>query len=436
MSRSELADEVCAWLWQTTGRQYSFDAHYIAKLERGVVKRPRSTYRVALRHVLSVASDAELGFEATASEDVAVPVPVGAFPRRSVFDVEAVLMESADESAGWLPFAEQSNVGALTVEQLHADVWQIASSYLKAPTVPLFNRTRALRDRAFTLLKGRQRPTQTRDLYAAAGWSTTLLAWMTIDLGRPDIAESHARTARACADNADHNALRAWVCATQHTAAFWQDDFDRAAGYAREGLEYATGSAATFLASAHAMDLARGGRHGQAREALDRARSAAAAAEPSEDEMPGPFSCTPDRAAGFWADVHLAIGEPAPALALSLSAIAAFEATPEESRNAGSERMVRMQVARAQLMLDELSGAAEAIAPVMTTAEEHRVRPLLRRMADVRALAEASPRRAEPITSGIREGIEAFVRHSASPGGLAITSYPSIESDRGRTACQ
>lgn len=422
MSRSELAEEVCAWLWRTTGEQYTLDAHYIAKLERGVVRRPRDPYRAALRHVLNVASDNELGFSSTTSVTAVTPGPTRIGARRGGTDVEATLMESADESAAWLPFAEESNVGDLTVEQLHSDVWQIAGTYLKAPTLPLFNRTRALRDRAFTLLKGRQRPAQTRELYVAAGWSTTLLAWMTIDLGRPDVAEGHARTAWVCADNADHDGLRAWVCATQHTAAFWQNDFTRAATYARDGLRYATGTAATFLASAYAMDLARSGRADLAREALAAARRAAGTASSDADDMPGPFSCTPDRAAGFWADVHLALGEATPALELSQSAATAFERTPADERNAGSERMVRLQVARAQLMLDELEGAAEAVAPVLATADEHRVRPLMRRMADVRALAEASPRAGEAITAGIRDGAAEFARHPATPPGLAITN--------------
>ena len=416
MSRSELAEDVCAWLWRTTGERYSLDAHYVAKLERGVVRRPREAYRAALRHVLNAATDGDLGFAASAPAPAIADHAAATSVRRphsSSIDVEAVLMDSADESATWLSFAEASNVGDLTVEQLHADVWRIAGAYLKAPTLPLFNRTRALRDRAFTLLQGHQRPAQTRDLYAAAGWSTTLLAWMTIDLGRPDVAESHARTARACAENADHDGLRAWVCATQHTAAFWQDDYARAAEYASEGLRYATGTATTFLASAYAMDLARSGRLDLAREALAMARNAATTAERGEDEMQGPFSCTIDRAAGLWADVCLALGDASNALALSHDAVTAFDVTADEERNPGSERMVRLQAARAHLMLGELDGAAESVGPVMATAEEHRVRPLIRRMADVHELAAAPSRAAEPITTGIRDGIAEFVRHPA-----------------------
>lgn len=62
LSRDELAEAVCAWLWHTTNIRYALDGHYIAKLERGAVGWPSAPYRSGLRHVLGVTSDADLGF--------------------------------------------------------------------------------------------------------------------------------------------------------------------------------------------------------------------------------------------------------------------------------------------------------------------------------------------------------------------------------------
>jgi len=61
MSRAELAEAVCTWLWHTKGEVRPFDAHYLAKLERGAVRRPGASYREALRTVLAVPTDADLG---------------------------------------------------------------------------------------------------------------------------------------------------------------------------------------------------------------------------------------------------------------------------------------------------------------------------------------------------------------------------------------
>jgi hypothetical protein len=65
MSRGELADAVNAHLWQTTHARYALDAHTIARYERGVVRWPSTAYRSALRAVLGVATDAQLGFRPT-----------------------------------------------------------------------------------------------------------------------------------------------------------------------------------------------------------------------------------------------------------------------------------------------------------------------------------------------------------------------------------
>lgn len=61
-SRAEVANAVNAWLWDTTGKRHALDAHYLAKLERGVARWPNAAYRSALRHVLGVADDSALGF--------------------------------------------------------------------------------------------------------------------------------------------------------------------------------------------------------------------------------------------------------------------------------------------------------------------------------------------------------------------------------------
>jgi hypothetical protein len=71
--------------------------------------------------------------------------------------------------------------------------------------------------------------------------------------------------------------------------------------------------------------------------------------------------------------------------------------------------MVRLQQVRARLALGELDGAADALVPVLATAPEHRVRPLLHRLAEVRKAAAGYA--AEPLATQIRDGIREFARH-------------------------
>jgi transcriptional regulator with XRE-family HTH domain len=341
----------------------------------------------------------------------AAPVQWAARPADDSF-VGHIVDMAADESSQFLTWAEDENVGELTLEQLHTQIRRISHAYLKAPTGPLFLRTRELRDRAFNLLAGQQRPSHARELYSAAGWSLTVLAWMSVDLGRPDAADDHAAAAWLCAERADHDGLRAWVRATQRFGAFWQNNYGKAAEYAADGLRYATGTAALYLASAYAVDLARIGQHEQAWDALRQAWTVAETADPTQDELAGPFTCPLDRASGtFWSDTQLTLGAAEPALDHADRAIATFETTPAARRDLAVERVVRLQKVRAHLALNQLDGAEDALAPVLDTAPEHRVRPLLMRMDEVYA---ASRHPSDPITTRIRSEVRAFQQAATS----------------------
>lgn len=415
MSRAELAEAVCAWLWATTETKYELDGHYIAKLERGSVRWPRAPYRSGLRAVLNVASDNELGFVQTGNPSYD-PELAGS----SAAGLENDLVDAGDESISMLALAEESNVGDLTVEQLYADIQRISQNYLKVPTRPLFLRSRAVRDRAFRLLAGRQPPNQTRDLYAAAGWALTLLAWISVDLGRPDAAESHSRTAWACADAADLDELRAWVRATQHTTAFWQNDFESAGEYAQDGLRYAAGTSALFLSGAAAVDLARAGRLGDAREALEKAKSV----QPRTDiaELGGPFLCTPERAEAIWSDAHLALGEAQYTLEHATNSLALFEAEDHVLRNYGSERMARLQQVKAYLQLEDLDAATDSLSPLLATPTEYRVRPLIHRITEVAAMTRGGRFASDVKARAVIEGIREFNRRPATTPNLHPTS--------------
>lgn len=342
---------------------------------------------------------------------------------RSAVDEGAALVASAEDSAEFLAWAELGNVGDLTVEQLQADVRVLSRSYLKTETVPLFAHAVALRDRLFELLRGRQRPAQARELYSAAGWTLTLLAWISIDLGRPDIAETHLRAARLCADNAEHGLLRSWIAASRHTAAFWSDDYTDAARHAREGLRDApAGSgAALFLSGALALDLARHGDRSQAQDMLAIAKQRANELEATDaDGMAGPFACTLGRAGGFWSDTYLALGQATEALPLAEQAVRTFEAAPVPQRNLGTERMVRCQQVKAHLALREFEGARDALQPVLETDRHLRVGPLLRRMREIGEQVQHAQADADsPILRELRDGATDFVREPApTPRGI------------------
>ncbi|RDI48544.1 hypothetical protein [Nocardia mexicana] len=74
MTRHELADAVNDHVFRATNKRGAVDERHIGKWERGETTWPRKDYRAALRAVLNVATDAELGFakhrQSTGDEDV------------------------------------------------------------------------------------------------------------------------------------------------------------------------------------------------------------------------------------------------------------------------------------------------------------------------------------------------------------------------------
>lgn len=64
LSRGELAEAVNGWLAEHADRPGALDAQTVARYERGAVRLPNRDYRAALRAVLGVSEDADLGFVA------------------------------------------------------------------------------------------------------------------------------------------------------------------------------------------------------------------------------------------------------------------------------------------------------------------------------------------------------------------------------------
>ncbi|WP_018681624.1 hypothetical protein [Actinokineospora enzanensis] len=67
LSRSELAEQVNAWVHAHRNRVVELDGNYVGKLERGLIRWPQLDYREGLRAVLGVRADRELGFRRSRS---------------------------------------------------------------------------------------------------------------------------------------------------------------------------------------------------------------------------------------------------------------------------------------------------------------------------------------------------------------------------------
>jgi tetratricopeptide (TPR) repeat protein len=333
---------------------------------------------------------------------------------------EEIVMAAADQSAEFGAWAEGTNSGPVTLEQLHDQVRQLANRHT-TPAV-LFHRALAIRNQTFDLLEGHQQPSQSRDLYAVAGWLCALLSLASNDLGHYDAAEIQARTAWLCAEVADHNNLRAWARVVQANAAFWRGDVLRAAQLAENGLQYArTGTVAIQLACIRAANLAQLGRTDEATTALQQVHDGRERLS-SIDEIGGALSCPPLRQYGYTGAANLRLGQPAEALAEFDRALVQESTAPDAFDLYSTTSLIRADAVRGHLRLRQLDAAEEMIRPVLDLPPNLRNDPIVQRVGAISDLLGGQDWRSSPRARQLQDEIAAYRGDSAARRALPATS--------------
>jgi hypothetical protein len=322
----------------------------------------------------------------------------GAVPERGSARTDwegQVIAMSTDRARDFLARIEASNVGAETLDQLIDDVRRLVTAYQQQPLPTLLGDLADTQDRAFELLEGRQRPAQTRDLYLIAGIACGLMAKASHDLGAPHDAMTQARTGYACADNAGHDGLRAWTRGLQALITYWSGRLEDSVRYARLGAEEAArsrGTAGIWLASSEARALAALHRLEDAHIALARATEARDRMQPDElDSLGGLCTFSHPRQLYYAAD-SLAWGGEAEANDTerrALEALDAYAGAADEDRAFGDESGTRSALAVARVLLRQIDGAAEALAPVLELPPPKRIHGIVTSVEHVRTALRA-----------------------------------------------
>ncbi|GAA2679249.1 MULTISPECIES: hypothetical protein [Actinosynnema] len=408
LSQAALADLATAWLYEHGHRTEQVTARAIEDYERGEYRWPRRPVRDALRAVLGRGRplrDEDMGFHKTWSTKrptsaiapprspstrggvVGAPSSVLPAVRRSrstlvtTTTMPEVLMAAAEESRELRDLLRSTNLEATAdVAQLLADLTTLTRNYLLFPLPELVAELTVVRQRAKDLLARPGTPGTVADALSVVGWSTVLLAWMSIDQGRVDDARTHAGTALEYGRHSGDSVLLAWVYSTLHTLEYWRGDYVAAAEHARTGLALGrTGSARVFLSGALALDLARAGDRDGAVAQLHDARRALDLFTPAPGELEGPLLCTPARADTLLADVHTALGDTDAALSAAEAAIATYAVLPQQRRNVGTLRMAHLLQGLAHVQHGDIPAARQALDPVLGTEPEQRPLPLRKR---------------------------------------------------------
>ncbi len=350
--------------------------------------------------------------------EVPGPAPVGREPVQDLALQREVTMAAA-ESARFGQFAEQSNVGPHTLEQFRADLARIVTTYPNRPVYPIFVELRALRNRAFELLEGRQYPEQSRELYLVAGVLCGVLANASFDLGWLPAAETQARTAFLCAELAGNNALRAWVRGMQSLVAYWDERPRAAVELAADGWRYVpeTGTARVRLASIEARAHARLRDQRATENALARVEQARNEVRGPDD--PGGMLAFPLAKQSFYtATARLWLGDQhsyTDAERAAAHAVELYEADPPEQRRLGELCLARLDLAASRLGRDDLDGATEQLQGVLAIAAQRRTEPVTRRLHQVGRALQRPRYQTSALALDLHDQIRGFIRAATPP---------------------
>jgi hypothetical protein len=335
--------------------------------------------------------------------------------------VEMEVVMAAAESARFAQFADQSNVGPHTLEQFRDDIQRIVTNYGNRPVYPTLVEVRELRNRAFELLEGRQRPGQASDLYLVAGLLCAILGEASHDLGLIPAAKTQLRTAFMCAELAGSNWLRACVRGKQSIVAYWDDQPRAAAELAADGWQYVpeVGAARVFLATSEARAWARLRDERATDDALARAERARAEVQ-GDDDPGGTLAFSPAMQASNAAHARLLLGEQphfAEAELQAARAVELFESDPPERRQLGWLCLARLNLAAAQLGGDNLESAAANVGDVLNITAQRPSETVTRRLFQLSNTLERPRYQNTTLAADLRDQIRDIASPVALPRG-------------------
>ncbi|WP_245922775.1 XRE family transcriptional regulator [Paractinoplanes atraurantiacus] len=269
-----------------------------------------------------------------------------------------------------------------SVDQLREDVQRLALAYPQRPLTELLGDLAETQDTLFALLERRQTPQQARQLHFLASVTSGLLAKASHDLADPHAAMLQARTAILCADQADHNGLRAWLRGLQSMVAYWAGRYAEAVRYAEMGTAFAnqgSGTTTVWLPVSLARAYAALGNGDKALAAVRNAEDAWESVRPDDmDELGGICTFTRPRTLYYAADALAWLPNEADnAVSYSTRAVAAYSDTTDPAWAFGDEAGSRTDLAIARIASRQIEGAAEALAPVLDLAPEQRINGII-----------------------------------------------------------
>jgi hypothetical protein len=334
-------------------------------------------------------------------------------PRPIATTTEEMLTLAAQRARKFALLAGQSDLADETLDQIYDDVRLLVAAYPQRPLATILGDLVTAQDTVFTLLEARRRPEHARQLYLLGGILGGLLAKASHDTADPQAALTQSRTAYLCADQADHDGLRAWVRGLQALITYWDGRLNESVRYAQQGAPFAgrsSSTAAVWLPVSEARAWAALGNVAATRRAIETAEAAWENVRGDElDELGGICTFTRPRQLYYTADALAWLpAEAGQAQDYATQAVTAYEDTSTPEWAFGDAAGSRCDLAVARIALGEVEGARDAIAPVLELPADQRIRGIISSVQHV----HTALRRPElpPAGKDLQEEIEVFAK--------------------------
>jgi len=424
-----LIDESGANSYREFRRQYEATGNKLEIVNATVSKRTYERWYsgdckpgVDARRILQALFDHSIEELIAPAPEVTRPLPASPFTDpgpapAGLVDMGRQAAMAADRALRFAVLAETGSIGPETLDHIRTEVARLAAAYPRVPLDVVLGDLIEVQDLAFRLLEsGRTKPAQARDLYFLASMASGMLAKASHDLGDPRSAMAQARSAYVCADQADHQPMRAWVRGLQSLISYWAGSPDEAVRFSQRGNAEAarvTGTSGAWLASLEARAQAQLGNEQGVIEAISRATDLREAAVPDELDLIGGILTFPrPRQLYYTAEAQVLLDVPSARAARDAkAAVDAYRSAQETEWAYGDEAGAHTNLALTRIANGDLDGAVDEIHAVLDLPAAQRSHGIVVSVKRVhRALTAPPVRMAEPARD-MRAEIELFTNN-------------------------
>ena len=389
----------------------------IASVDSGTIRGKSDALIVDLigkiyaRYVTSPSDDVSVARSSTTTRAIRSPLDSADDPKPESA-VDELLSTALSDSERFIALSDAS-VNSESLEVLLSMSKFLGRSYNHQAPDAVLNEALALRHKATLLIDRTRDPNLLRDLFFIHGRILGIIAYATLDLGRPDAAYVHALAAVKSSKLASHNDLQAWALGTQSLILRFRDEVAKSMQVVENGLSLSVRR--STIARLHAQSALGNSELGRQNETLDSLRACEATVDADDvpmDMTDGIYLFPRAKYHYYAGNGLLRLGDEhaSRAAAESREAISRFRYGTKDEQSYSDELLARVFVAGAEFKCENLDAVPDVLTPLFEASPEFRTSwhvQWLKRL--VRNIEQNARYNRSTVAIELRRDVEKFV---------------------------